>query len=129
VPGPRFSPLRPLPRSRHLAPPPTPRSHPRDHTHLHLCDADHGAVRVSAPGQIGAGAAHRRVRNATAPPASPWGASDQIIVSGWFEGLVCVHNMRASPAPMLTFADPWSLEPIYTVAATYIDHHTFEIAF
>jgi hypothetical protein len=53
---------------------------------------------------------------ASAPPASPWGASDQIIVSGWFEGLVCVHDMRASPAPTLTFADPWSFEPIYTVA-------------
>jgi hypothetical protein len=68
-------------------------------------------------------------RIATAPPASPWGASDHIIVSGWFEGLVCVHDMRASLAPMLTFADPWSFEPIYTVAATYIDHHAFEIAF
>ena len=66
---------------------------------------------------------------ATAPPASPWGASDQIIVSGWFKGLVCVHDMRASPAPTLTFADPWSFEPIYTVAATYVDHHAFEIAF
>ncbi|KAI9510605.1 hypothetical protein F5148DRAFT_1298353 [Russula earlei] len=33
---------------------------------------------------------------ATAPPASPWGASDQIIVSGWFDGLVRVHDMRAS---------------------------------
>ena len=53
---------------------------------------------------------------ASAPPASPWGASDQIIVSGWFEGLVCVHDMRVSPAPTLTFADPWSFEPIYTVA-------------
>jgi hypothetical protein len=53
---------------------------------------------------------------ASAPPASPWGASDQIIVSGWFEGLVCVHDMRVSPAPRLTFADPWSFEPIYTVA-------------
>jgi hypothetical protein len=53
---------------------------------------------------------------ASAPPASPWGASDQIIVSGWFEGLVCVHDMRASSAPTLTFADPWSFEPIYAVA-------------
>lgn len=53
---------------------------------------------------------------ASAPPASPWGASDQIIVSGWFDGLVCVHDMRVSPAPTLTFFDPWSFEPIYTVA-------------
>ncbi|KAH9969523.1 hypothetical protein BC827DRAFT_1120733 [Russula dissimulans] len=54
---------------------------------------------------------------ATAPPASPWGASDQIIVSGWFDGLVRVHDRREScPGPTLTFADPWSFEPIYAVA-------------
>jgi len=53
---------------------------------------------------------------ASAPPASPWGASDQIIVSGWFDGLVRVHDMRASHVPSLTFADPWSFEPIYAVA-------------
>jgi hypothetical protein len=27
-----------------------------------------------------------------------------------------VHDMRASRAPTLTFADPWSFEPIYAVA-------------
>jgi WD40 repeat protein len=53
---------------------------------------------------------------ASAPPASPWGASDQIIVSGWFDGLVRVHDMRSSRAPTLTFADPWSFEPVYAVA-------------
>jgi len=53
---------------------------------------------------------------AAAPPASPWGASDQVIVSGWYDGLVRVHDMRASHAPSLTFADPWSFEPIYAVA-------------
>ncbi|KAI0300359.1 hypothetical protein BC826DRAFT_886024, partial [Russula brevipes] len=53
---------------------------------------------------------------ASAPPASPWGASDQILVSGWFDGLVRVHDMRASRAPTLTFADPWSFEPIYAIA-------------
>ncbi|KAI0252386.1 hypothetical protein BJV78DRAFT_1373926 [Lactifluus subvellereus] len=53
---------------------------------------------------------------ASAPPTSPWGASDQILVSGWFDGLVRVHDMRASRAPTLTFADPWSFEPIYAVA-------------
>jgi WD40 repeat protein len=51
-----------------------------------------------------------------APPASPWGASDQIIVSGWFDGFVRVHDVRASHAPSLTFSDPWSFEPIYAVA-------------
>ncbi len=53
---------------------------------------------------------------ASAPPTSPWGASDQIIVSGWFEGIVCVHDMRVSSAPTLTFFDPWSFEPIYALA-------------
>jgi WD40 repeat protein len=53
---------------------------------------------------------------ASAPPASPWGASDQILVSGWFDGLVRVHDMRSSQAPTLTFADPWSFEPVYAVA-------------
>jgi WD40 repeat protein len=53
---------------------------------------------------------------ASAPPASPWGASDQIVVSGWFDGLVRVHDMRASRVPTLTFADPWSFEPIYAIA-------------
>jgi len=53
---------------------------------------------------------------ASAPPASPWGASDQILVSGWFDGLVRVHDMRSSHAPSLTFADPWSFEPVYAVA-------------
>ena len=52
----------------------------------------------------------------SAPPASPWGASDQIIVSGWYDGFVRVHDMRASHAPSLTFYDPWSFEPIYAVA-------------
>ncbi|KAI0269741.1 hypothetical protein BC834DRAFT_967487 [Gloeopeniophorella convolvens] len=54
---------------------------------------------------------------ASAPPASPWGASDQILVSGWFDGFVRVHDLRAaSRAPTLSFADPWSFEPIYAVA-------------
>jgi WD40 repeat protein len=53
---------------------------------------------------------------ASAPPASPWGASDQILVSGWFDGHVRVHDMRSSIAPTLTFADPWSFEPVYAVA-------------
>jgi len=53
---------------------------------------------------------------ASAPPESPWGASDQILVSGWFDGLVRVHDMRSSHTPTLTFADPWSFEPIYAVA-------------
>ncbi|KAI0304489.1 hypothetical protein B0F90DRAFT_1586564, partial [Multifurca ochricompacta] len=73
------------------------------HASHHQCDAD--SERPSAVYGI-----------ASASPASPWGASDQILVSGWFDGLVRVHDMRVSHAPTLTFADPWSFEPIYAVA-------------
>ncbi|OAX37081.1 hypothetical protein K503DRAFT_850585 [Rhizopogon vinicolor AM-OR11-026] len=63
-----------------------------------------------------------------APPSAPWGSSKQVIVSGWYDGVVRVHDMRSgrrdsgvpgSPAPlrpMLTLRDPWSDEPIYSVS-------------
>ena len=63
-----------------------------------------------------------------APPSAPWGSSRQVIVSGWYDGAVRVHDMRSarrssgvsgSPAPlrpMLTLRDPWSDEPIYSVS-------------
>ncbi|KAG1745970.1 uncharacterized protein EDB91DRAFT_135287 [Suillus paluster] len=63
-----------------------------------------------------------------APPSAPWGSSKQVIVSGWYDGVVQVHDMRSnrrdsgvsgSPAPlrpMLTLRDPWSDEPIYSVS-------------
>lgn len=77
---------------------------------------------------------------ADAPPSFP-GAPGQVLVAGWFDGLVRIYDLRssrrvqqpntstASPpsasgsstpasalAPVVTFADPWSLEPIYAVA-------------
>ncbi|KAI0087804.1 hypothetical protein BDY19DRAFT_224799 [Irpex rosettiformis] len=65
-----------------------------------------------------------------APPSSPWGASHQIIVSGWYDGLVHVHDLRSSSRtpssndhsipsllPTLTLADPWSYEPIYSLCS------------
>lgn len=59
----------------------------------------------------------------TAPPASPWGSSDQIIVSGWYDGVVRVHDLRSSSRafnqglmPALTLSDPWSYEPIYSLS-------------
>ncbi|EPQ54462.1 hypothetical protein GLOTRDRAFT_121612 [Gloeophyllum trabeum ATCC 11539] len=64
----------------------------------------------------------------TAPPSSPWGASEQILVSGWYDGKVRVHDLRSSTrvgggtsaqpaplAPVLSIYDPWSFEPIYTL--------------
>lgn len=63
------------------------------------------------------------------PPGAPWGASDQIIVSGWFDGVVRVHDLRSSArsdggdtgaatplSPVLSLWDPWSHEPVYAVA-------------
>lgn len=78
----------------------------------------------------------------SAPLSAPWGDSDQIVVSGWYDGVVRVHDLRSStrttidasfgsssasahpsaPAPtsalvpVLFVSDPWSFEPIYSVA-------------
>lgn len=66
---------------------------------------------------------------AAAPPSSPWGHSDQIIVSGWYDGPVRVHDLRSSKRtplgdpccptaylPVLSMFDPWLLEPNYAVS-------------
>lgn len=66
---------------------------------------------------------------ANGPPSSPWGSSPQIIVSGWYDGFVRVHDLRSSsrtfpsghqdPAPLLpvlSMCDPLSYEPIYDVS-------------
>ncbi|KIO02677.1 hypothetical protein M404DRAFT_15844 [Pisolithus tinctorius Marx 270] len=62
------------------------------------------------------------------PPCSPLGDSDQIVVSGWYDGAVRVHDLRApeqatsaagrptSLKPVLTLQDPWSPEPVYCVS-------------
>ncbi|KDQ11066.1 hypothetical protein BOTBODRAFT_114942 [Botryobasidium botryosum FD-172 SS1] len=72
-------------------------------------------------------------------PGSPLGSSDQIVVSGWYDGRVRVHDLRCAPAPsgfdsssgndplstsfpaplhpVMTLHDPrGSLAPIYCVA-------------
>jgi len=62
------------------------------------------------------------------PPSATWG-SDQVLVSGWYNGSVNVHDLRtpirlrhfSSPSssphllPVLTFVEP-SVDPIYSVA-------------
>ncbi|KAF8158362.1 hypothetical protein B0H34DRAFT_782887 [Crassisporium funariophilum] len=67
------------------------------------------------------------------PLNSPWGSSPQILVSGWFDGQVRCYDLRSSsrstaessytatagPAalrPVLSLADRWSYEPIYSVS-------------
>lgn len=73
-----------------------------------------------------------------APLGAPWGASPQVIASGWFDGQVRVYDMRASHRqsavrknasessststsapllPVLSLADPWSYDPIYSVSS------------
>ncbi|KAH0832043.1 hypothetical protein J3R83DRAFT_12950 [Lanmaoa asiatica] len=64
-----------------------------------------------------------------APPSSPLGPSEQIIVSGWYDGAVRIYDLRVSHPgsassstspptllPVLTLQDPWSPEPIYAVS-------------
>lgn len=64
------------------------------------------------------------------PPSSPWGPSPQILVSGWYNGTVSIHDLRSSsrssascapdsPAPLrpvLNLSNSWSIEPIYSVS-------------
>lgn len=63
-----------------------------------------------------------------APPSTTWG-SDQVLVSGWYNGSVNIHDLRTSThlcnlsptssaphlRPVLTFVEP-SVDPIYCVA-------------
>jgi hypothetical protein len=63
------------------------------------------------------------------PPLAHWG-SDQVLVSGWYDGLVQIHDLRSSsrgapipgsfsPAPLtpvMSLYDPLALDPIYSVA-------------
>ena len=71
---------------------------------------------------------------ARGPLNSPWGASPQIVVSGWYDGQVRCYDLRASCSrissksnpslsssrsllrPVLSLLDKWSYEPIYSVA-------------
>ncbi|KAL0069853.1 hypothetical protein AAF712_003123 [Marasmius tenuissimus] len=63
-----------------------------------------------------------------APLSSPWGSSPQIVVSGWFDGLVRCYDLRsplrepatseapASLLPVMTLSDPWCYDPIYSIS-------------
>ncbi|KAG8214579.1 hypothetical protein J3R82DRAFT_9642 [Butyriboletus roseoflavus] len=66
-----------------------------------------------------------------APSSSPLGPSEQIVVSGWYDGSVRIYDLRVSHhsqrlptsssspptlLPVLTLQDPWSPEPIYAVS-------------
>ncbi|KAF8964350.1 hypothetical protein BDZ97DRAFT_1919040 [Flammula alnicola] len=75
---------------------------------------------------------------ARGPMNSPWGSSPQILVSGWFDGQVRCYDLRSSSRtsrdsgpcepstptggsapllrPVLSLADRWSYEPIYSVS-------------
>ncbi|KAF7365076.1 F-box domain-containing protein [Mycena venus] len=64
------------------------------------------------------------------PPSSLWGSSPEVVVSGWYNGTVSIHDLRSSsrgcasdsssPAPLrpvLTLVNSWSVEPIYSVSS------------
>ncbi|KAL1950200.1 hypothetical protein VTO73DRAFT_5323 [Trametes versicolor] len=68
------------------------------------------------------------------PPDAPWGGSEQVIISGWYDGVVNVHDLRSSrrahripgvnsyPAggalyPVMSMCDPWLFEPVYDVSS------------
>ena len=68
------------------------------------------------------------------PPSAPWGASENIVISGWYDGMVNVHDLRSSrrahripgvtsyPAggalyPVMSMCDPWLFEPVYDISA------------
>jgi hypothetical protein len=50
------------------------------------------------------------------PLCFPWGASPEILVSGWYDGYVRVHDIRSSKTPVLQMADPWRYDSIYSVS-------------
>ncbi|TBU31848.1 hypothetical protein BD309DRAFT_31636 [Dichomitus squalens] len=69
-----------------------------------------------------------------APRSAPWGASESVVISGWYDGVVNVHDLRSSrrahripgvssyPSggalyPVMSMCDPWLFEPIYDVSA------------
>ncbi|KAI0670941.1 hypothetical protein C8Q78DRAFT_824535 [Trametes maxima] len=68
------------------------------------------------------------------PPSAPWGGSEQVVISGWYDGVVNVHDLRSSrrahripgvnsyPAggalyPVMSMCDPWLYEPVYDVSS------------
>ena len=68
---------------------------------------------------------------AQAPTCSPWGSSPQILVSGWFDGLIRCFDLRSSLRssdmgqsssgcaplkPVLNLYDPFSDETVYSVS-------------
>lgn len=51
------------------------------------------------------------------PPGSPMGEAGQTIISGWYDGIVRIHDLRrASRSPVLTMSDPFADVPVYSVA-------------
>ncbi len=49
-------------------------------------------------------------------PASPFGRSPEVIVSGWYNSYVHIHDLRApSIDPVLSFHDRWTPSAVYSV--------------
>lgn len=74
------------------------------------------------------------------PPITFPGAPGQLLIAGWYDGIVRLYDLRSpssSPRfvdnqthttpvlrPVISMCDPWSTEPIYTVAAGGGEGHT-----
>ncbi|KAH8822811.1 hypothetical protein DL96DRAFT_1533444 [Flagelloscypha sp. PMI_526] len=52
------------------------------------------------------------------PPCSPWGASPNVLASGWYDGYVRIHDLRTSAThlPVYSTHDPWCYEPVYSLS-------------
>lgn len=49
--------------------------------------------------------------------ASPIGRPSDVLISGWYDGTVRLHDLRCkSTQPILTFVDPFANDPVYSVA-------------
>lgn len=55
----------------------------------------------------------------SAPIASPWGSSPQVIVTGWYDGFIRCYDLRvpnSSTKSVLEVSDPCVPEPIYSLS-------------
>ncbi|KAK7048481.1 F-box domain-containing protein [Favolaschia claudopus] len=96
-------------------------------THDHLSPLPTASLEQAEPARRGSA-----VYGICKGPPSLWGSSPEIIVSGWYDGTISIHDLRSpsrgcasdnsSPAPaplrpVLTLMNQWSIEPIYSVAS------------
>lgn len=51
-------------------------------------------------------------------PSSPLGASPHLLLSGWFDSYVHLHDLRqARPIPVISWHDPWLDDAVYSLSS------------